>query len=77
MNSQIDSTAKGIESTIGTINLNKGGTLNLTALNGNFAKGLGDEAPSGSDTTTIDNFVFVNGTMNINGGASTARPSRI
>ena len=71
VNSQIDSTAKGIESTIGTINLNKGGTLNLTALNGNFAKGLGDEAPSGSDTTTIDNFVFVNGTMNINGGALT------
>ena len=71
MNSQIDSTAKGIESTIGTINLNKGGTLNLTALNGNFAKGLGDEAPSDSDTTTIDNFVFVGGTMNINGGAIT------
>ena len=71
VNSQIDSTAKGIESTIGTINLNKGGTLNLTALNGNFAKGLGDEAPSDSDTTTIDNFVFVGGTMNINGGAIT------
>ena len=71
VNSQIDSTAKGIESTIGTINLNKGGTLNMTALNGNFAKGLGDEAPSDSDTTTIDNFVFVGGTMNINGGAIT------
>ena len=71
VNSQIDSTAKGIESTIGTINLNKGGTLNLTALNGNFAKGLGDKAPSDSDTTTIDNFVFVGGTMNIKGGAIT------
>ena len=67
VNSQIDSTAKGIESTIGTINLNKGGTLNLTSLNGNFAKGLGDKAPSDSDTTTIDNFVFVGGTMNIKG----------
>ena len=71
VNSQIDSTAKGIESTIGTINLNKGGTLNLTSLNGNFAKGLGDKAPSDSDTTTIDNFVFVGGTMNIKGGAIT------
>lgn len=71
VNSQIDSTAKGIESTIDTINLNKGGTLNLTSLNGNFAKGLGDKAPSDSDTTTIDNFVFVGGTMNIKGGAIT------
>ena len=71
VNSQIDSAAKDTESTISTINLNKSGTLNLTSLNGNFAKGLGDKAPSDSDTTTIDNFVFVGGTMNIKGGAIT------
>ena len=63
----VNTTAKGYE-TVAATELNKGATLNLTALNSNFASSLVDQALDQSDKKSKNSYLVLN-SLTLNGGA--------
>lgn len=63
----VNTTAKGYETVVAT-DLNKGATLNLTALNSNQYLGLGKAKEEGKEYAQDQYLVFKGQTLNLNGG---------